>query len=325
MRNTSCLPLLSLLQPLLLALALWAPTAYPADQTYSYDGNQWYEFEVVVFARDYRPGPRGEGTAPDLIDADYLPRTRVLSDPAASLHVTFPSESGSALEPLRLDEDRIRGLAHPIPTVARMGPDFSPPVRDAVRITDFARDPFVDISDRAAALGPVLDTLDRAGGYRVLWHRVWRQPLQDGASAPALFVAGGDSYGAHHELEGSLRVRGNDARMTLDLVLWLSRFAPDGGVDRLWHLPASPILQAREARQQEGPQEAQPENPAAPGRFPTQPATQLQWVPQEIWQLQQSQELGASQLHYVDHPVLGVLVQARPYQLPLGTEGASDF
>ena len=307
MRKISCLPLL-------LVLASWTPVAHPAESAYSIDGNLWYEFEVVVFARDYRPGPQGEGTSPDLIDADYLPRIRALSDPGAGLRVTFPGES--TLEALAPGAERVLDLTRPIPTVSRMGPDYSPPVRDAVRLTDFASDPFVDITDRAAALGAVLSTLDRAGGYQVLWHRVWRQALRDGDRTPALLVAGGNSYGAHHELQGSLRVRGNDTRMTLDLVLWLSRFAPSGGVDNPWHLPEPPMSQAQET-------------PASAPAFPALPATQAtlspQWVPREIWQLQQTQEITAPQLHYIDHPTLGVLIQARPYQLPLSAEDASDF
>lgn len=66
--------------------------------------------------------------------------------------------------------------------------------------------PFPLMTKDERQLGPEAYTLDQSDSYRVLYHQAWRQPGRGSANMPWIRVAGGSKHGAHHELEGSVRV-----------------------------------------------------------------------------------------------------------------------
>lgn len=278
------------------------------SQGYSYDGNRWYEVEVTVFSTDYVPSRNAEIPAPEKTRPAYLPRLRELQAPGGSFDVEFPSErvasdiqpGGSPLLP-----GVTAAVAEPAPVL--LGPLHSPAVPGSFRIADFARTPFIDLTAQAAQFAALNRNLEGSGEHRVLWHKAWRQPMQGRAQTPALFASGGDEYGNHTELEGSLRLSDNGGNVTLDINIWLSRFTRDLPVgDPEWQIPDRPF-----------PLEQTQAAPVQPVAFQQTPGPTLPgWLVTEVWQLEQTRELGANQLYYLDHPALGVLIQLRPYQLP---------
>jgi hypothetical protein len=263
-------------------------------QEFSYDGNRWYDVEVSIFTNDLPGGTRAEIAVASKLNAAYLPRLRELQTRATAFAIEFPQDS--LMLPTATNGTPFSAPITPVieeAPLVTMGPVYSPAVRDGFKITDFDRDSFVDLGTRAAKFAGINRNIDGASEHRLLWHKVWRQPMQGRAQTPAVFISGGDIHAAHTELEGSLRLSDNAGGVMLDINVWLNAFTlVPTGLPSEWKIP----------------------------EFPFQlPSSEPELVPAElveVWQLAQTRELGAGQLYYLDHPALGVLIEIRPYVLP---------
>ena len=165
------------------------------------------------------------------------------------------------------------------------------------------------------------DTL-AASGYEVLWHRAWIQPGWSRASGPWLRVSGGAPVGDWRTLEGAVQVY-LSRYLHIRVNLW-HRQAPDSGVP-----PAAPPplpVPCRQAPAQ--PPTAAPRHAANPGdiggRMRGDYCTQasmadLVWLEQpgmptpehaaHLVHFTTSRKLALDQIHYLDHPHLGILIR----------------
>jgi hypothetical protein len=277
-------------------------------QELSYDGKRWYDVEVSIFTNDVPGGTRSEIPVAHKLTTAYLPRLRELTQRSSAFLIEFPEDRIPAAP--EVSPPLAPAVAPEVP-VAVMGPVYSPALRDSFKITDFDRDPFVDLDTRASQFNSMLRSIEAAPEHRLLWHKVWRQPMQGRAQTSAVFVSGGDRHAGHSELEGSLRLVDNAGGAMLDVNIWLNEFragvaAPAATAAPMeeWKIPAFPFPPAE----------------AAPV-----PET-LAWELAAVWQLAQTRELDANELYYLDHPAIGVLIQVRPYLLPPPLVGEqSDF
>lgn len=281
--------------------------ALPAAQAqeFSADGNRWYEVEVSIFAIELPRAPDGEQPVPANTQAAYLPRLQALLPAASSYQVEFAVAaspvtelSGQSLS-ATVAGQLSSAMAAP-PSTPLAGPVFSPALRESFRVLDPAYDPYLELDPRSGQFGQVNRNLQDSGDYRVLWHRLWRQPMLGRNQVRSVFVAGGEFRAGHMEVEGSMRLSdgGNAGRVMLDLDIWLNRFMRGMPADDApWQVPELPLpVQAAEAEV---------------------PDTISGWSLSEVWQQEQTRELAPGQLYYIDHPALGVLVEIRPYLLPL--------
>lgn len=153
------------------------------------------------------------------------------------------------------------------------------------------------LSPAATRLGNKAAALNRSSSYRVLFHKAWRQVLQQKHSAPAVLIDGGDSSGGHRQLEGSVTLSVS-RYLHLSTDLWFSDFAggdmTTGGIP----LPPRPTLASDE------PLDLMTGSPA-----PLIGAQPL--YPQRVTVLRQERRLRSGELHYIDHPLLGVLIEVR--------------
>lgn len=295
-----------------LLLGATGPATVSAQEFSDY-GNRWYDVEVSVFTNEVPRDPSAEVAVSHTLTAAYLPRLRELQTRSSVFAIDFPEDLilAAALVPtLFAPESTIQSVLQsaPEPPAIMMGPVYSPAVRSSFKIADFDRDPYIDLGTRAAQFTSLNRTLDGASDHRLLWHKVWRQPMQGRSQTPAVFVSGGEMRAAHMELEGSLRLSDNAGSVMLDINLWLNGFRADAvGTTEEWKIPALPF----------------PLPPSVPVAEPEL----TPWTLAEVWQLAQTRELGGNELYYLDHPAFGVLIQIRPYMLPprLVAEDQEDF
>ncbi len=167
----------------------------------------------------------------------------------------------------------------------------------------------------ALQLGRERKALEESPGYRVLLHLGWRQPglpaaealpvrierrlvLPPPADQDAVAATGAPAAGVPLEarLEGFVRV-------------FRARYL---------HLQADLIY--REAPPPEAPWQATlPQPDGTGGMAPpleTAPAPDIAAEPPPVFRLHQSRRMRSRELHYLDHPVLGMLVVARPFTPP---------
>lgn len=320
---------------LVTACLLACVASFATAQEASFDGRRWYDVEISIFTNEVPGGVRSEFPVAHKLHAEYLPRLRELTSRTRALMIQFPEDVLPSLAPAASVAPEFPGAA-PLEAeepVVTMGPVHSPPVRDAFKLTDFERDAYVDLGTRAAQFTAMNRNIDGAPDHRVLWHKVWRQPLEARAQTPAVFVAGGEQRGEHYELEGSLRVVANGNGAMLDINVWLNEFRLNAAVPDLvlparetqdeWKIPELPFpIETPATPLQETIVTAAGFDAATPAAPPAQG-----WELTAVWQLEQTRELSVNQLYYLDHPAIGVLIQVRPYVLPLRApvDGAEDF
>ncbi|MCW8128213.1 CsiV family protein [Microbulbifer halophilus] len=170
------------------------------------------------------------------------------------------------------------------------------------------------LSPVAPRLNNKVAALDRSGNYRVLFHKTWRQVLQQKHNSPAILISGGDTVGDHHRLEGSVTLSVS-RYLHLSTDLWLNDFGNDttrntvngpetGGV----MLPRRPSAKVAAA-----------DEPAAPGSADSgfrasslnSAAVPAPAYAQHVALLREERRMRSGELHYIDNPAFGVLIEVR--------------
>lgn len=250
---------------------------------------RWYQVEVIVFSRP--GGDTGE---------EFWPRDLILNYPFDLVTLRDPSDPVSA---------SARG---------RRGD----PLALANGEADLARAPYYRLPQSERSLNNYVGALRRQGGYRVLFHQAWRQPFVEDATGPAILVSGGDAYGEHFELEGSLRLS-LSRYLHLDTDLWLTRFVPNQGqAPGTWpQLPSRPSEDddavadlARATPLDAGYGDAWDLNLNGGARLPE--FLREPYLPNRIVTMAQQRKMRSNELHYLDHPLMGMIIEITPYELP---------
>ncbi|MFO1387779.1 CsiV family protein [Cellvibrio sp.] len=131
-------------------------------------------------------------------------------------------------------------------------------------------------------------TLARSGTYSVLYHQAWRQTIY--ARKTHIFISGGKNVGGHQELEGSIALSVGQY-LKIQTNLWLSQFAPAGtNLTESW--PSLPPLPFAEATTSDKSQD---------------------YLIKRIVKVSQERSMRSNEVHYIDHPLLGIVVKIIPY------------
>ncbi|GAA5523490.1 hypothetical protein Maes01_00035 [Microbulbifer aestuariivivens] len=268
-----------------------------------------FEIEMIVFSRD-------SGMAQSAEDWPASPRLK------------YPRQwvDFDTMEPMEKQEDESgpRPFLQPAPT---------------------------QLDAKAAAIGD-------ARGQQVLFHKAWRQVLQNKRNAPAILLTGGNRLGEHYELEGSVTL--SVARyLHLSTNLWLSELDPAAPTTVATDNAVRGITLPRRPVKETGPSSAPSSEPVdlmvqaaeapsvstqaintgsdasftgtvftdiatADSEFSdaaiTAPALtefdepQPPLTVQNVALLQQERRMKSGELHYLDHPRFGVLIEIRTVQ-----------
>ncbi|MFM1896904.1 MAG: hypothetical protein RLZZ385_1978 [Pseudomonadota bacterium] len=281
-RNPTFLPVLVTW----LLTAVWSLSAAAAE---SYDGNSWYQVELSIFTNEFSGGADTERFTPQQLNLSFPNRLRRLETYFDLLSLSPPEPAPFEAAPVAdapLDPWRQWLLATgPQPRVSPLqfllpDPDRSAFLQLPASLSDFQQ------TNRA---------LERASDTRLLFHGLWRQPMFTRSQAMAVLVQGGQRYGERHELEGSLTFRFNDSRdrVVLDTNVWLTEFTTSADGQDTWHLPDIPARFAE-----------------------SQTTGDISYGVNRIVQIRHSRDMRSNEFHYLDHPLLGVVVSVKPYDLP---------
>lgn len=259
---------------------------------------RWYQVEIIIFAQ--RP-PAGDPQEiwPRDVPLAYPPNWMALQDPAELAAAPAPADTAAA-------------------TPAPPGAEAASPLPPEAPV-DLAREPYLLLPEAERQLNPQARDLRRGSRYRVLFHQAWRQPMVALDKAPAILIDGGDSFGEHSELEGSITI--SIARyLHLHTNLWLSEFSANfgqgsGGWPELPQRPQrssgpAPLLAGDSAevdlwgyRQ-------------APAGLYENILSRPHVVDRIVTFRQKRSRIRSGEVHYLDHPFLGLLVKMTPYEIP---------
>lgn len=278
---------------LIIALALIPTSTIAAEKTP--EDIDWYQVEIMIFSQQ-----------------DLFHQERHVTD----IELTYPKN--------------IRELVDPsASTASKPLPSHSLPIgmnTPTTQNTRAAKKSFLILPKDALKMTPDRKRLKRAQGYRVLYHKAWRQPGLDRTKSPWILVKGGNVFGNHHELEGSIRlVRNRYLHIQADL--WKTKFKESTSAtmvnevaqnttfsdsNTLTNLPMWPALPGTpqldnyaDNEEQKGPVEPYKKNDF-------KPAPSIA----DIVTLEQSSRLTRDELTYLDHPNMGVIVLVSKYETP---------
>jgi hypothetical protein len=164
--------------------------------------------------------------------------------------------------------------------------------------------------------------------YRLLAHHAWRQPVPTPAHAEHVLVTGGAGTGDHFELEGFLTLT-RSRFWHVETRLWLNDFPAPGDApgDAAVVLPAVPHPPLPTISTNAAPAPGVDEASGLDSGIATSAAQTIAVEPARPLRtvvLQAARRMNPGELHYLDHPLFGVLLMIRPYDpnAPLATEPA---
>lgn len=165
----------------------------------------------------------------------------------------------------------------------------------------------------SSALAAIAEKLP--SGSQILFHQQWHQQLGSRDEAPAMVVAGGREYGQHHELEGSISFS-KQRFLHLEANLWLSEYLElnaEGGPITAQAEAAPPLLLTMQLPESPEPPQPLRRSVERAGGAAAQDSAKI-YRAKRIVQLQQHRKLRSGEIHYLDHPWLGIIVQISKYQ-----------
>lgn len=162
------------------------------------------------------------------------------------------------------------------------------------------------LPDDHLKLTPQRNRLERRKNLRILYHQAWKMPVYARENSIPIVIKGGERYDNLYELEGSIRL--SVARyLHLDTQLFLREFEANQSNDQT-RVPAFNELLSN---QNQSAALLQSSNPTP------NPSLALlgfrQYRVDSIIPLQQTRRMRSGDLHYIDHPRFGILIQLTPY------------
>ena len=201
------------------------------------------------------------------------------------------------------------------------------------------------------SLNAQANSIDRKSQMRVLFHKAWQQALIATEKAPYVVLTGGEVFDGVHELGGTIRLSVQKF-IHVDTQLWLTQFGPNYGQESEW--PIIPLAPTSSTPHQEQ-QDLLIQSDQAPAEYGinqsamnaiTNTSTfsgtvfspnsfnnplrlnnrldvgqQRQYLANEVIVLEQSRRMRSQELHYIDHPRLGILIKI----IPLSFEEAAKL
>ncbi len=273
---------------------------------------QPYHIEVVIFERTSAAYNAPEHWPENVVLA-YPPNYRVIRTSAESAELmTQPIENSTGNNPHTVNPEKI-----------------------AERIV-------LERPKSTYLLNNTARAINRKSSMRVLFHKAWQQTLVAPKHSPSIIINAGDTFDERTELGGSIRFSLNKF-IHVDTQLWLARFTPNYGQELNWPIPpVAPTALNTQAHAnydmtleqnvdhfEQSPQDYGINTQAVTSTFNNtdnsytgtiglqkpldfgrgQETPQLNNLTNEVITLIQSRRMRSQEMHYIDHPRLGILIK----------------
>lgn len=257
----------------------------------------WYQVELIVFARS---DDAGQEHWPNNIKLRYPGDWVELKDPNAATATASPETTNS------------------------IGTNSTP----LTSTVDLTKEPFYLLPAAERQLNAQAKRLENNSRFEVLFHQAWRQVITNKKASKAILINGGQQFGQHQTLEGSIRLS-VATYLELQTNFWYSQFDVNVGqeVTRTWpEIPLRPNftrtntsglsldsnLELDQALASENQQWANGSFDPNANNAATETSGQ-EYVTRQIILLQQERDMRSGEVHYLDHPVLAAIIRVTPY------------
>ena len=297
--------------------SLGASASEPQDE-------RWYQVEVIVFKRLNAPvdAPASGVLSPTFPQPLFAvsPHEMSAAQPMLIEQALYLDQSGglsglpkdlSPIQPVPptastifkfapfADGPRYRALvlAHAQQRLKGLQQDSLAPIKDTLvdpqtlaiqAVLSQESFAFRAVADADRNLAGAARSIRRSKDYRMLLHQSWTQPID--AQSTAILLQGGDQFGDQFELEGTLSVR-RSRFLHVETDLWLTRFEATGSMqDPFQDHPMAETYPALLLAATRG----------------------LNHEPGYRYHMAQQRRLRSNEVHYLDHPQFGIIIEIRP-------------
>lgn len=271
--------------------------------------DRWYQVEVILLA--HKSDTDNEIWRSDIALA-YPPNWTELKDPNELLieaEACSPVDENTAVDQAGIDTETDS-------KAALLTSDEAQAQANCPQAADLDREPYYLLPKELHALNDQTQEFKWSRQHRVLFHQAWRQPIVDKTDATSIIINAGDTYGAHSELEGTISISVS-RYLHLKTNLWFSEFAHNYGQDKgLWpELPTRPSQQEYSLTQIEESIES-PWDRVQPLNDEYDKILDRPFVPEKITLIKQKRRMRSKEVHYIDHPKVGIVILVEPYEIP---------
>jgi hypothetical protein len=286
-----------------LLAALFVSTATQAQATDTADSSRWYQIEVFIYANN----------KPSAANEEFWPTELGLKYPERLVELTEIDEQALEREQTeRSTED----------TTINSGPDLlNYQQEDLAAATTIPRPtPFLVLDEQEMQLKPVANKVLRQADFRLLFHKAWRQDLNDRETSEHIIIFGGERFDQHYELEGTINIS-VERYLHFSTDLWFSTFTSNvGGEENPWPvLPPIPLTSTPAQAATDTAAQDPFSSPVSTYKHSLgnefQALTGNQYSVERTVSLKQRRRMRSNELHYIDHPLLGLLVKITPFEL----------
>jgi Peptidoglycan-binding protein, CsiV len=238
----------------------------------------WYQVEMIIFSRN---NPSLQEHFPTNIHLGYPSRWQVLKDPNPIASRSVTENNSITNQPAVLTS-----------------------------VVDLNTQPFYMLPAESRQLNSAADKLSRSSDFTILFHQAWRQPITAQSQADWILINNQRSDEHAPLLSGSIRLS-VATYLRLETRLWFAEFEPklDDTAKEWPEIPESPdkIVQEIDATQSSFFSD---ENQNTPEQTE---ATTDQWQTKQIVLLKDRREMRSNEAHYIDHPLVGMIIKISPF------------
>lgn len=289
-------------------------------------GEQWYQIELLIFSYPLDGDANQEFwferprlTYPQRIVelTSAVPTEIILNNPSNSFNEESSFISSEEPRDLELDpkqtnliddelEPQSNSTASPLPQIT----------------VTLEQQPFSLLDKDQLTFHSFLRRLTRQKDIRLLYHSAWRQPIEKRDQAESILIRGGDKYDDHYELEGSVSF-GLERYLHIKTNLWFSTFISNVGQENRWPiLPPLPITSSQQAEKKQTDPfliNSKDNQSTTKNHFNQLffGSTENLYLVDKTVPMQQDRRMRSGELHYIDHPLMGLLVRVTPYEFPI--------
>ena len=285
------------------------------------EAQPWYEVEIIIFTRDVQPDSLGEVWPSNPGTPDFEHARPLQADPADEIQPIEAAIEGGVddlnssanlnLPTVSVNEDHTAAENHELiealPTPGDELPALAGPQPP---------EPYTLLPEEEFRLKTEFSRLQRNPGLQPEIHLAWRQPVSNQKEAQLLYLR--TPYTAEQDKTEIEKERTAKLATGTEIFNGLGLVAPaeppdlEGtiriSVSRYLHVeldllrrirPAAPYTSYEQSFEGGFTEQAQPYN---------------------RYRMQAHRRMRSGELHYIDHPLMGVLIKITPYELPIPAE-----
>ncbi|MCX2981429.1 hypothetical protein EYC98_11200 [Halieaceae bacterium IMCC14734] len=319
--------------------------AWSSSSSAQHDTN-WYQVELLVF--NYLTPRTNEKWPiyPELGYPDYMQALEdITTDNNAARDMEFVTLETAAAEPIDLFWERsLESLWQEVGELERNAQVLAPTADSNSTATAVYKlsvpAAFSRLPASAQQFRDEVDLIRRSADLHLLYHESWLQPMRGRDRSIAMVLDSDEKRGAYPVLQGSILLHVS-RYLHIETDLWVNIEASGQGRGRYLSPPPPPVQASSTAAWQFRIETSEmdfsmaPDEPLMAGSevVSAQQLADALALPSSPWydfaqpvQVTQRRRMRSSEVHFIDHPLVGIIVTVTPYEfLPfIDPQAASD-